>query len=406
MNTLLSFIKNNENWIELLKAEPYYLKVKQCPFTNKDGTLKYPELYMLSYNQLASDFSTEIVKTSRGTVISVEDPNNSKIVELAFLKFFNYGEPNAAEIDWNTAVVRDKIDGCLLKLFNYKGEWIWITNNGWNITSELPQTLVSSFKEPETESFTTFLELKDYALKKILGNKRLEDFLDKDYTYMFELISPQNRILCDYPETDLYLLGARNMKTFEEKLPEQLKEMFEILVNFKHPKIFDLHNINDVIALCNSYKDSQYEGVVACDANFQRFKIKCAHYLEMKGFRGEVGFTDKKIYNAIRNETVDDILGTFPEIIDKYYQVRDLTLSFEKEVKNLIEIGRKQYNLIEDVNPRKIYADWVISNYSKYKNYLFAALREDEYIERMLNETSYENMMIFLENIKKEQNDD
>lgn len=397
-DTLLNFIKENSDWKELLAKEPYYLKVKQCPFTDNAGNLLYPELYMLSYNQLMSDFTNPIVRACRGCVVCVEP--ELKMISAPFYKFMNYGQVECDEVDWNTAIVRDKIDGCLLKLFNYKNNWIWTTNNGWNITAELPQTLVSSYKEVETEGMTTFEELKDYALKTILGNESLEDNLDKYYTYMFELISPQNRILCDYPKTDLYLLGVRNNKTYKEKLPEQAKEMFKILNNFKHPKIFDLHDIDEVIELCNSYKDSQYEGVVVCDANFTRFKIKCAHYLEMKGFRGQVGFTDKKIYNAIRNETVDDILGTFPEILEKYENVKKLILTYEKEVKKLVEMGRKQYNLIEDVNPRKIYAEWVISNYSKYKLYMFAALSADEYIDKLINSATYDEVIRLLNDIK------
>lgn len=98
MLKLLDFIKQNKNWEELLSKSPYSLSIKQNEFYIK-----------FNYNQIESDFSNPIVQEARGIILRKKD---LKPVAIPFFKFFNYGEGNAAKIDWNTARALEKIDGC------------------------------------------------------------------------------------------------------------------------------------------------------------------------------------------------------------------------------------------------------------------------------------------------------
>ena len=70
----------------------------------------YPNLVLFKYSQIASDMSLPIVQESRGVIL--DEADGWRVVSRAYDKFFNYGEPNAAEIDWTTAVVQEKVDGC------------------------------------------------------------------------------------------------------------------------------------------------------------------------------------------------------------------------------------------------------------------------------------------------------
>lgn len=129
-NYLLEFIQNHPNdWEEKLSSDPYNLKI------SRDG------LYvMFKYNQLSSDFSNPIVREARG-IIFRED--NWKCVRRAFDKFFNYGEPNAAEIDWNTAKVQTKIDGSLISA--------WFDDKNGTIQPTEPSMPIRL--RPETSNF-------------------------------------------------------------------------------------------------------------------------------------------------------------------------------------------------------------------------------------------------------------
>ena len=109
MLKVIEFIKNNHEWRELLSGEPYNIKI------SGDGGF-----IMLKYSQINSDFSNEIVRECRGLIL--DEKFNPACVP--FYKFGNYGESYAADIDWNSAVVEEKIDGSLIKVWNYAGKWI------------------------------------------------------------------------------------------------------------------------------------------------------------------------------------------------------------------------------------------------------------------------------------------
>lgn len=97
------FIKNNKDWRVLLANAPYFLVIS-------DKEMYGRNLVCLKYNQIESDFSQEIVRECRGLIL---DADTAEIVCYPFYKFFNYGEANQAEIDWSSAYVTEKLDGCV-----------------------------------------------------------------------------------------------------------------------------------------------------------------------------------------------------------------------------------------------------------------------------------------------------
>ena len=83
---ILKFVKNNENWEELLSQDPYNLII-----TRDNGYI------MFKYDQIKSDFSLDIVKEARGIIFREKD---FKVVCFPFIKFFNVEEPYADDINW------------------------------------------------------------------------------------------------------------------------------------------------------------------------------------------------------------------------------------------------------------------------------------------------------------------
>lgn len=398
-NELLKFIIENDDWKEKLSLEPYCINVKQCPYVKEDGSLKYPNLYMFSYTLVDigyghSDFFNPIVKACRGCIVDVD---TNTMVSTPFYKFGNYGESYADEINWKNSSVQEKIDGSLIKRFYYDNQWFWVTNNGWDTNVKLPTGIISSFEEKETDNCHTFQDLIDYSWKMY---KDVE--LNKNYTYMFELISPKNRVICDYAKTELCLLGARNIQTYEELNPDGVKRMHNDgkLSSMRSPEIYNLNTIDEVIDLCNSYKDSFHEGVVVCDNDFHRIKIKCEHYLTMKGFKGEIGFTNKKVLEAMRSGSIDDVVAAFPEVIKQTENISSMI----KELSILLTVVK---NFAIDVysalmadnirDKRKEYAKFVMNNYSEIKSIMFNSIKDGYSVDDEINSYSYEDICEKLE---------
>ena len=404
-NDLLDFIRaNGKDWINKIAQAPYYITAKQCPFKNETGNLLYPEAYMVSYSQFESDFTNRVVKACRGSIIDTSDLNSPDMICTPFYKFMNHGQDGEDEIDWSTAKVRDKIDGMLMKCW-YSEKlncWIWVTNNGWDIKCELPETLISKYEEEDSKDAKTFWDLLKIAFKHANLAENWYEELDKNYTYMFELVSPKTRIICDYPITELWYLGCRDIRTWKEWTPEQISDN-SILKVFKHPEVYADKNIEEVLARCNGYDNIDKEGVVVCDANFHRFKIKCNEYLKIKFAKHEMGINEKFLLQCIRDNSEDDLLGIFPELNKKLKELKEKIMLFKNTVTVFYLGATDEYQTIKDKyidekEARKIFAQNVNKeSNSKIKALKFLSLKGLEAINKYINNADLDDINEIIE---------
>jgi len=77
--------------------------------TFKLKSKEYPYKIVIKYDQIESDMSLTEVQESRGLVL---EKGTWKIMSMSFRKFFNAAEGHAAKIDWSTAHILEKLDGC------------------------------------------------------------------------------------------------------------------------------------------------------------------------------------------------------------------------------------------------------------------------------------------------------
>lgn len=402
---LLNLIKNNKDWKIFLADEPRFVTVKQCTWTDENGSMKYPYLYMLSYDGLLSDFNDEYVRLCRGCIVSLEDPKNPAMIAAPFVKFGNWGQSFCPDIDWSSALVEQKVDGILIKLFYYDNNWHWVTNNGWNtdVESTMITKLPSKYKERSTDNCQTIQDLIDYCLAK---NRVTLDRFSPNFTYMFELISPKLRILVDNPHTDLVYLGCRSNLSYNEYPLDVAKILIPVINHFNTVKYFDLHNIDEVLELCNSYKGDQDEGVVVVDNNFNRIKIKCEDYIRLKGYRNMFDTTEEQIWKGMREGTIDDALQVFPELNERIQAIKETAIRYKKLLESYGEIGKKEFNrILSETNDikqtRRVYADWVKKTYPVLYFAVFEGANDVPNYDRYLDHIKYKEMV---EILKKEEN--
>ena len=350
---LLKFMNANENWEELLTNEPYFIKVK------RDG-----DYILLKYNQLSSDFSLQIVRECRGSIFYRNKDGKYICVCRAFDKFGNYGESYVPDINWSNAVVEEKIDGSLIKAWH---------NNGWFISTN---GTIDAFKAQIGDLDLNFGSLFIEAFG--VGN-RFDGFfakLDTDYTYMFELVSPKSRLTVYYPETKLYYLGRRNMKTMEE---DKSYEAFMHDYGILFPKCYNLKNIESCLSYVQTMTKDE-EGFVIRDANFNRMKLKSPQYLMAFHMDNNGIITAKRIVNMAKMEMLDDFVAYCPQY---KYMVDDVLnrISLVAAQMNL-EWALTKYQMEFYMYDRKQFAEYVRTN--KYKDFLFMKLDHPE-----LNATDY-----------------
>ena len=363
-NYLLEFIQNHPNdWEEKLSSDPYNLKI------SRDGPY-----VMFKYNQISSDFSNPIVREARG-IIFRED--NWKCVRRAFDKFFNYGEPNAAEVDWNTARVQTKYDGSLISAWFNDKKWHYSTNG----TIDAYKALTGDIKLP------TFGDVLEEAFRNNGISKEIfEQSASKLVCYTFELVSPQTRVVIPYEKPDLYFIGYRTMKTECEMNPkESLVSAF-----FKTPKEYDFHSAQDVV---DSAKELPWdeEGYVVVDSNFNRVKIKSPAWLVAHYARSINLISKESLIQVILDGEQEEFLVYANDYREELESVEQEMEDFVKDLDDAAREMKKKYAaevikypksiqpyLFSKVNNQNA-SDWVKENMSASKWIKYLETRKERY---------------------------
>lgn len=258
-NTLLGrFCASNDNWEELLTGEPYNLKIKK-----EDGYV------IFNYNQLSSDFNNEIVREARGIIFKNgvwEYP-----VCHAFDKFGNYGEPYVPEMDWSTVKCTEKIDGSIMKLWCYDNVW-HVSTNGSIDAKDAP---VPDIRKDN------FYQLFKEGIIKNLTTKSFREWLEslnRDYTYIFEMVSPYTRVVIPYEETNVFFLGARDNRSGRQFGCDQASAQLLGCGEFPRPWLYATRTLEDILKAANDLPWDE-EGYVCYDKSFNRCKIKSPKYV-------------------------------------------------------------------------------------------------------------------------------
>jgi len=280
---LLKFLegKTYEQAKEILEKEPYSL------ITNEDG-----DYFILKYNQIESDMSNPIVKECRGIILRKD---NYKVVCHPFNKFFNYGEERADKIDWNTAKVQEKVDGSIMKLWYDAGEWR-ISTNGVIDARATKNPMDKTF-------FGMFMEAYGLSSNEPFDDTGFLGKLNKDYTYMFEMVHPLNRIVVRYEKPMLFHIGTRNNVTGEE---------LNVDIGIQKPKEYSFNKFEEVIEMAEKLPYSE-EGYVVVDGNWNRVKVKSPSYLAVHHLKNNGVVTYKRIMELVMKGEQEEFLAYFPE---------------------------------------------------------------------------------------------
>lgn len=279
---------------------------------------------------------------------------NSKgdVVARPFKKFFNYEEHKPEDLPNEDFEVYEKMDGSLGILFNYNGEWILATRG----------------------SFTSSQSIKGHELLENYDYNRL----DKNYTYLFEIIYPENRIVCYYDYEDLILLGVIHTKTGEEvnihndnNEDIRLKNLIRNL-NFKIVMLYKTWGEGYDLLKEEISKDK--EGYVIRFKSGFRMKIKGDEYIRLH--RILTNISNRDIWEYLKdNKPFDELLEKVPDEFNDWVKetIKDLQNKFDT-IKTNVEndfkelINKKEFaEKIKD-NPNRSFLFKRLDSYSNQLN--------------------------------------
>jgi RNA ligase len=281
---------------------------------------------------------SEALQDCRGLIL---EQFTGEVVGRPFRKFWNY-EQVLDKIPNEPFEVWEKLDGSLGILCSYDGNVVVATRGSF-------------------ESEQAFFAMNWIADQIREGHRW---FPPEGYSYLVEIIYPQNRIVVDYKDlAELVLLSVMDREGKEDW------HLFDSSTIFTKAKRINW-NFRDPAALAQMerYHPGE-EGFVVRWRNGFRAKVKFEEYKRLHRLITQV--STRSIWELLRSgKETSEIQDRVPEDFRKWVQAQhaDLIISFDEIFSwalNTFSTGPLMAN-------RKIFAEW--AKQQKYPNLLFAQL--------------------------------
>lgn len=269
---------------------------------------EFPELRIFEYTQKAviDRVWNNVTMKTRGLIVNWK---TKEVLARPFDKFFNYGQPEQkiSLSPEDRVIVHDKMDGSLGILYRRPDGFLAIATKG-------------SFHSEQADWATQ--EIRKYMTTH---------FHEDEWTWMFEIIYPKNRIVLDYNGwSGLVLLGARNIDEGDDYAPDEL-------LDWKGRKATRFRYKTLQEALEASPRTNAEGFVVTLPDKDVRVKIKQEDYVLLHKI--VTGLTKRRVWENISDgKSLEDMLAIIPDewhdwLKGVYWDLMNAFLEMRSEVR-------------------------------------------------------------------------
>jgi RNA ligase len=308
----------------------------------------------------------EVTLMCRGLIMD----DAGRIIGRGFDKFFNY-EELTQPAPWATSdyvYVQEKMDGSLGLLFHYAGEWHLATKGSFH-----------------SEQAVRGME--------IIKKKHFLPAFQTEYTYVVEIIYPENRIVVQYPDEKVTFLSVflnRSFVCWKEEGDDELHwttaQSILKMSGLKSSNLVKTEQVfrnelgHDFYKKLKSQNLKNKEGYILrfFPSNF-RCKIKFEDYVRLH--RIITNFSNVDIWDALRvGQDFGHILQNVPDEFDTWVkrvktELTEQYAAIEKEYQWIYKV----INRAEGIEDRKVFADYALSH--KMPSILFSMRDGKDYSE-------------------------
>jgi hypothetical protein len=314
----------------------------------------------LNYDSLEASNDDEIAQECRGLIVRMEG-NEYKSIAVPFFRFFNFGQGSASistKEEILASKVYEKYDGTCGIVYYDMGQWCVATRSAPD--ADIKNQLDLTFREIFERCLT-------------YNNLNFNDFtslLDKNNTYIFEILSPWNQIVVLHDHPKLVLTGCRSNITLEEMDIEQIDLPVE------KAKTHSFDHWEGLILFLENRPAKEAEGFVILTPDFRRVKIKSGNYVAAHHLSSNVGSSKRNMLQAIINNLEDDLEPLIPKILfEELMALKEKYIVISHEIKDAF----KDCLSSTDPNNKKEFALYVVGKYSNYKHILFGMLKHGDF---------------------------
>lgn len=293
---------------------PYFIK---CMDERVDsGLLRRQDrdnlsLYCYSKKTVIEGAWDEYTILARGLIIK----DKKQLVALPFPKFFNYSEV-VNKPDFRQPIERwdvyEKMDGSLGIIY-WDGEWKVATKGSMNSEqSKWAKSYVDCYIKTEN--------------------------LQKNHTYLAEILYTENKIVVDYRGKEgLVLLGGYDINDYSE-LGKDFLDVVADSSGFYRPNNFKFDGINEMLNTAYALSKDEEGFVIHWPKSGLRLKVKGEEYLRLH--RAISGLSPLRVWEALVLQKDEEMRGNLPEefwqdfdkmrsLLKRHYEAKKDHLCFE-----------------------------------------------------------------------------
>ena len=291
-----------------------------------------------------------LLRQCRGLVTDLE----GNIVSHPLLKFHNWEElhPSERPCAGDKIEITLKMDGSLLIVSRYKGQLIFNTRG-------------SFYSDQAIAAEKLFYELYDPT------------WIDEGVTYLFEFVSPENKIVVQYLKSDLIHLARIETATGKD-LPRD-KRFHCVEVYKLNGGVFG----EELYVLFKSMEDNfvNKEGLVirqVIDEPRQNFRMKLKTQDYIKLHRIVTGVSNKTVWEYLRDgKSFEDIIEIVPDEFNEWLKATKVSL--ELRYLGIESRAKYAYDCVKGLDSRKDQAIELMNNHKELSGIVFKMIDGSDY---------------------------
>lgn len=317
--------------IDLKKIDPFKFSIKE-----NDG------LYLINPNQNYTDWNEDEL-IFRSSIWN----EYGYLVSAGFKKFFNWDEKKELSKQPNDLLLTtamEKLDGSLLICSYYEGKLIFRTRGTFDAYQFKNSDEIDMFREK-------------YNLDAIM-----EIAVKEQSSLLFEWTTPSNKIVLQYNEPDIRLVGSIYHEDYSYATQKELNDIAK-LFKLKRPKIYEFSSIQNLMSVKDWVGD---EGVCLYYNGDQSIvKIKSLDYLKKHSFKSHLNWerlVDMYLEWKDSNDYIADEFFIYLETLYDYEIRKFVEEKYKDQLLNCIQ------DYWDDVDTATIYY-FDYGNYYERKEY-------------------------------------
>lgn len=309
----------------------------------------------------------------------VIDKDSGMVASRGWGKFFNYSQKPELypdPLDFDDWEIYEKIDGSL-GIFTAILSGISIRTRG-------------------TFDYSTLDNHKDFEeiyKKYPLAAQMITQF--RGYSFLFEVVSPNQKIVINYPEIDFYFIGAVHNSN-GHSVPTHLLDSWAATFGLKRPRKYDFNSFEDLQATVKDWRDR--EGVVVnYNEGRNKIKLKAEHYCFLhkiiSGYRSKSDMVEKFI--ELGKPSFNELFAYYEKTIDYEFakeiegELREIT-GLALLIGEHCRVVEKCISKVKNGFTRREQAEYVMQHYKDWrKGYSFNCLDDkpldDKVLKKLLN---------------------